>query len=81
MGKTQSKQPLSQDQLYKIYRSYKVSNNAKVAKSKRFLPLDLNKESIYCFGCVPAKTNVKFIYFIYIALNLYIETEKMEKIL
>lgn len=56
MGKAQSKQPLSQGELYKIYRKYTVANKHQVAKSKRFLPLDLmNDESLSCFGCVPAK--------------------------
>lgn len=56
MGKTNSKQPLSQDELLKIYRQYKVSNNRQVAKSKRVLALDLaNDDNLSCFGCVPAK--------------------------
>lgn len=64
MGKNQSKQPLTQEELYKIYNQYKSSNNAKVLKSKKLFPLDLARdEPLYCLSlaCVPTK-NVIFLF-------------------
>lgn len=64
MGKNQSKQPLTQEELYKIYNQYKSCNNAKVLKSKKLLPLDLaNDEPLYCLSvaCVRTK-NVIYIF-------------------
>ncbi len=56
MGKTQSKQPLSQEELFRIYRQHKVTSIAKACKKNRFLPLNLTKdESLPCFGCMLAK--------------------------
>ena len=56
MGKNQSKQPLTQEQLYKIYNQFKHSHKAQVLKSKKLLSMDLvNDEPIYCLACVPTK--------------------------
>lgn len=56
MGKNYSKQPLSQDELFKIYNRYKASNNARVSKSKKFLEVDLvNDGQMHCMSCVPSK--------------------------